>query len=127
MRYFTKRPAGPGCQPTEGLLEILPGEQQDWLPMYVYNVLVYDRELTRKEVRDYELAPDYPPVEYKGYTLDFLPYTWEWAILDPDSVEPSALAYCDSLEEAQKLVDEHPLPPKQIPQPPKRKRIRKPF
>ena len=106
MRYYcTQRPAGPGCQPSNGLLAILPPEQPEWLSKHVYNVLEYNRGLTRKEIRDYELTPDCPPVEYRGYTIRFLPYTWEWAILDPDSREPSALSYCDTLEEAQALID----------------------
>lgn len=104
MRYFmTQRPAEPGAMPSTGLLEILPGEQPEWLAKHVWNVLIYDRELSRREVRDYELTPDCPPVEYKGYSIHFLPYTWEWAILDPDS--DGALSYCDSLEAAKALID----------------------
>ena len=108
MRYFmTQRPAGPGTMPKDGLVDILPGEQQKWLPRHVWNVLVYDRELTRKEVRAYELTPDIPPVQYKGYEIRFLPYTWEWAIINPESCGVEALAYTPSLQKAQALIDDH--------------------
>ena len=40
----------PGCQPMKGLLR----REDSHTPAY-YDVLVYDRELTREELRDYEL------------------------------------------------------------------------
>lgn len=43
------RPAGPGAQPLEGLLRIAAGGGQ------YHNLLIYDRPLTEKELRDYEL------------------------------------------------------------------------
>ena len=43
------RPAGPGCQPKEGLLRIAPGGGQ------YHDLLIYDRPLTEKELMDYEL------------------------------------------------------------------------
>ena len=43
------RPAGPGAQPLEGLLRIAAGGGQ------YHNLLIYDRPLTEKEMKDYEL------------------------------------------------------------------------
>ena len=39
----------PGCQPMEGLLRVAPGGGQ------YHDLLIYDRPLTEKELRDYEL------------------------------------------------------------------------
>lgn len=40
----------PGCQPKEGFVE-----RRDDISGLYYDVLVYDRKLTDKEVNDYEL------------------------------------------------------------------------
>ena len=39
----------PGCQPMEGLLKVAPGGGQ------YHDLLIYDRPLTEKELKDYEL------------------------------------------------------------------------
>lgn len=39
----------PGCQPMEGLLRVAPGGGQ------YHDLLIYDRPLTEKELKDYEL------------------------------------------------------------------------
>ena len=39
----------PGCQPMEGLVEWLDGDVD------YYNILIYSRKLTVKELEDYEL------------------------------------------------------------------------
>ena len=39
-----------GCQPKQGLLDVLEPYDNNY-----YNVLVYDRELTESEMEDYEL------------------------------------------------------------------------
>lgn len=43
------RPAGPGCQPMNGLLRIAPGGGR------YHSLLIYDRKLTDEELEDYEL------------------------------------------------------------------------
>lgn len=50
--YYGMRLRGysPGCQPREGLLSV--GEDPNGK---YWDVLIYDRELTEKEIRDYEL------------------------------------------------------------------------
>lgn len=53
MRYFygmRHRGFSPGCQPKDGLIERL----DDTTGRY-WDILVYDRKLTPKELRDYEL------------------------------------------------------------------------
>lgn len=47
MKY---RPAGIGCQPMEGLIAILDPEDKAF-----YDVVVYNRMLTYKEINAYEL------------------------------------------------------------------------
>lgn len=39
----------PGCQPMDGLDAVMEGNEK------YYNILIYHRELTDEEVRDYEL------------------------------------------------------------------------
>ena len=39
----------PGCQPMDGLGSVMKGNEK------YYNILIYNRELTDKEIRDYEL------------------------------------------------------------------------
>lgn len=41
----------PGCQPMDGFVE-----RVDWPGREYYDVLLYDRPLTDKEIRDYELT-----------------------------------------------------------------------
>lgn len=48
----------PGCQPMTGLVERRDDPQRKY-----HDLLVYDRELTEKEMRDYEL--DYIQAEVK--------------------------------------------------------------
>lgn len=43
------RPAGPGCQPLNGLLRIAPGGGR------YHALLIYDRKLTEEECVEYEL------------------------------------------------------------------------
>lgn len=40
----------PGCQPMDGLVKRLDSPYKEY-----YDILVYDRPLTEKEMRDYEL------------------------------------------------------------------------
>ncbi len=44
----------PGCQPMNGLLRREYGEDYGTMKWY-YDILVYNRPLTDKELRDYEL------------------------------------------------------------------------
>ena len=39
----------PGCQPMDGLGSVMEGNEK------YYNILIYNRELTDEEIRDYEL------------------------------------------------------------------------
>lgn len=44
----------PGCQPMKGLLRREDGEDYGTMKWY-YDILVYNRPLTDRELRDYEL------------------------------------------------------------------------
>ena len=60
MCYFygmRLRGFSPGCQPMQGFVE----RQDDPSGKY-YDVLVYDRQLSDAEVRDYELDPLFPQI-----------------------------------------------------------------
>lgn len=46
-----ERPAGLGCQPKEGLVEIMEGTAA------YYNFVAYNRKLTDEEIAEYELTP----------------------------------------------------------------------
>lgn len=57
--YLTQRPAGPGCQPRNGLLDI-----EDLDNLFVPEInrtawsrITYDRQLTPDEISQYELTP----------------------------------------------------------------------
>lgn len=58
LYVMTQRPATPGAMPHDGLREILEGTQEisEIVGHRVYNILVYDRRLTAKEMLDYELT-----------------------------------------------------------------------
>lgn len=43
------RPFSIGCQPMSGLIKATDGDKKYW------NILFYDRKLSEKELRDYEL------------------------------------------------------------------------
>lgn len=62
--YMIYRPAMPGAMPREGLVEIenldADGERQ-YVPQIdskAYSRIIYNRPLTRKEIRAYELIPE---------------------------------------------------------------------
>ena len=65
--YMTQRPFMPGAQPLEGLVDRKDLDPQDMIPEIgrgAWAVLTYSRNLTGKELHDYELTP-----ADKGYTL----------------------------------------------------------
>ena len=58
--FMTQRPPMPGAMPRKGLKEIIAYDPDDYIPEIchvIYAELVYDRELTKEEVSDYELMP----------------------------------------------------------------------
>ena len=58
LYYLTQRPAGPGCQPRRGLLEIIDLDRA-YVPeigMEAWSAVTYDRPLTDEEIRSYELT-----------------------------------------------------------------------
>lgn len=57
--YLTQRPAGPGCQPRKGLLDIedLDDRFVPEINLKAWSRVTYDRQLTPEEIREYELTP----------------------------------------------------------------------
>lgn len=54
------RPAGPGCQPCDGLIAVKdldPGFVLPGMTTTAWSALLYDRKLTDDEIRQYELLP----------------------------------------------------------------------
>ena len=49
----------PGCQPMDGLVE-----RVDSSPEKYYDILLYNRPLTEKEISDYELTP-IPTIDWR--------------------------------------------------------------
>lgn len=57
--YLTQRPAGPGCQPRKGLLDIEDLDER-FIPEInhaAWSKVTYDRQLTQDEITQYELTP----------------------------------------------------------------------
>ena len=57
--YLTQRPAGPGCQPRSGLVEIvdLNNKFVPEINRTAWSKVIYDRQLTQDEINQYELTP----------------------------------------------------------------------
>lgn len=59
--YMTQRPPMPGAMPKDGLIdihEVMPAEYCDAVGHNVYATLTYDRQLSKGEIRAYELTPE---------------------------------------------------------------------
>ena len=100
--YMVMRPAMPGAMPKAGLLEIV--DDTKW----GYCRLDYDRELTPKEISDYELRPakEPAPVHYRGYTIEWVWNMFSWRVVD-DKYPQNTVAYVDSVEQAKADLDEY--------------------
>ena len=62
------RPAGPGCQPCDGLIAVKdldPGFVLPGMTVSAWSALLYDRQLTDEEIRQYELVPLCSPESLK--------------------------------------------------------------
>lgn len=57
--YLTQRPAGPGCQPRKGLLDIedIDNKFVPEINQTAWSKVTYDRQLTQDEITQYELLP----------------------------------------------------------------------
>ena len=98
--YMTMRPAMPGAMPKNGLREIV--DDTKW----GYCRLDYDRELTSKEIADYELRPakEPEPIHYRSYTLEWIWNQFAWRVSD-DRYPQQSIAYIDTPEEAMADID----------------------
>ena len=102
--YMMMRPAMPGAMPKNGLREIVDDDNR-W---GAYCRLDYDRELTTKEIIDYELRPAQEPasVHYRGFTFDWIWYMFSWRV-SQDSYPAQTVAYEEDIEVAKKQLDEY--------------------
>ena len=109
--YMVARPAGPGAQPKEGLVNIIeldPSRNISALNGPAYAVLEYDRPLSLQEERSYELVPDLyeADVHYRGYV-----FRWEmrrrlWRICEES--DPQMVLACEETLKACKAdIDEY--------------------
>ncbi len=57
--YMTQRPPSLGCQPMEGLREMKAYKDRTRITdrIMAWGELTYNRQLTEKEIADYELTP----------------------------------------------------------------------
>ena len=109
--YMTARPAGPGAQPKDGLVNIIPCDPSIVNPIIkrpAYALLEYSRPLTLQEERSYEIVPAIFPddVLYRGYVFEW--HEWEhlWRIYEQGRPHDT-IAYEDTLEEAKQGIDEY--------------------
>lgn len=71
--YMTQRPPSLGTHPKAGLVCTLEYDGKQFIPkigMKAWACLTYNRELTDKEVREYELVPEFYRVELTRAELD---------------------------------------------------------
>lgn len=110
--YLYARPAGYGAQPTNGLIyarELNPHEMIPSIRRGAYALLEYTRELTRKEMRDYEILPQSLPqdVEYRGFVFEYQPVQDEWKVYEQGDFDKVALAFVETVDEAKSAIDEY--------------------
>ena len=57
--YMTQRPPSPGCQPSDGLMEVHDYGTKKRISdrLAAWGEVTYNRSLTAKEIADYELQP----------------------------------------------------------------------
>ena len=109
--YMTARPAGPGAQPKDGLVNIIPCDPSIVNPIIkrpAYALLEYSRPLTHDELLCYEILPAISPddVEYRGFVFEWVEWQKMWRIYFFGRPHDT-IAYEDTLEEAKQGIDEY--------------------
>ena len=64
--YMTQRPAMPGAMPNKGLDSIEDLDPRETIPAIgkgAYSIVTYTRELTDREIYEYELTPYIDPAK----------------------------------------------------------------
>lgn len=107
--YMTQRPAMPGAQPREGLIEVEELNPNTNTPGVgrAYARITYDRQLGVKEIIDYELIADTDAnrqnkVNYNGYSIEYNPVLDLWDTYECGSLAASTY----TLDEAKAAIDE---------------------
>jgi len=73
--YLTQRPFGPGTFPKDGLVEGFNYECKEFIPqigMKAWASVSYSRQLSEKEVMDYELVPESYSIQISRAQIDAL-------------------------------------------------------
>lgn len=114
-RYYCRfRPPMPGAIPKQGLVNLTSFDyRQSYDGIECWGWVEYDRELTKDEINDYELAKssnDLPCVEYKGYEISYIPQDKLWAVVSLENPQLGVIAYCDTKEEIIEGIDGLMLP-----------------
>ena len=109
--YMVSRPAGPGAQPKEGLVNIIELDPANICPVInrpAYALLEYDRALSLQEERSYELLPAIytADIRYRGYVFEWHEYEQNWRIYEQGKPHQT-VAYVDTVEEAKAGIDEY--------------------
>lgn len=109
--YMVARPAGPGAQPKDGLVNIIELDPANVCPVInrpAYALLEYDRALSLQEERSYELLPAIwtSDIRYRGYVLEW--HEWEqlWRVYE-EGKPHQTVAYVENAEEAKADIDEY--------------------
>ena len=109
--YMTARPAGPGAQPKDGLVNVTDCDPNIINPVikhHAWSLLEYSRPLTLDEERHYELLPAIYPedVEYRGFVFEWHEGDQTWRIYEQGKPHQT-VAYVDTVEEAKAGIDEY--------------------
>ena len=109
--YMVARPAGPGAQPKDGLVNIVdldPSVNNPIIKRPAYALLEYNRALTVEEERSYEILPAVysHDVLYRGYVLEWNEWEQSWRVYEQGKPYQT-VAYVDTVEEAKAGIDEY--------------------
>lgn len=109
--YMIARPAGPGAQPKDGLVNVIDLDPSKVCPVInkpAYALLEYDRSLSLQEERSYELLPAIwtADIRYRGYVFEW--HEWEqlWRVYKAGNPQDT-IAYEESVKEAKANIDEY--------------------
>ena len=109
--YMTERPAGPGAQPKEGLVNIIdcdPTIVNTVIKRRAYALLEYNRPLTHDELLCYSILPAISPdaVQYRGFVFEWDEWQALWRVYFEGRPQDT-VAYEDSIEKAKSEIDEY--------------------
>ena len=109
--YMGARPAGPGAQPKEGLVNIIgcdPSIVNPVIKRRAYALLEYNRPLTHEELLCYSILPAISPdaVLYRGFVFEWDEWQALWRVYF-EGRSQDTVVYEESVEAAKADIDEY--------------------